>query len=113
MAAPSDLAWRLLAQAALQDATARDGLVEQARAVKIPAEAWPGIAATLVSETLQDGVLVAVTDSARGAWSEAEANRRLDLIEALLALTPDPAARHALQTAAAWWLDQVSEPVSR
>ncbi len=105
----ADTVWRLLTQLAVHDTNAATLLIDRARQDKIPKHAWPGIAVTLLSESPQDGLLVPITASALSNGSEEELNRRLDLLEALLAITPDPVARQVLRSAAAWFLEQLSQ----
>ena len=106
--APSDLAWRLLAQLAVHDTNVTTVLVENARQSTFPGEAWPAIATTLVSESLENGVLVKMDPSALAGPAVQEGHQRLDLIESLLAVAPESAGQ-TLRDKVAWLSQQLSK----
>ena len=93
----SDLPWRLLAQSAIHDTNAANDLILRALHGQIPADAWEAIAQTLMSEELQNGHLVEVSQSEASNWSEQERTDRMDLVKDLLGATSDAAAQRAFQ----------------
>jgi hypothetical protein len=91
--------WRFLAQLAVHDTNAAELLQRCASQGEIPDAAWPGIADTLVSESMQEGHLIPVSSARLSYETEKELNQRLDLIEALLEVTTNRMARLAMQQA--------------
>jgi len=113
---------RMLAQTSAQYTEAFDTLVEQAAANRIPASAWPGIAAALGGSTLElanpalDSVSPLVSKSETRKYHIAVGNQnfldlpppddmspnmvtaRLGFVDRLLATTSNPGAVQALQT---------------
>jgi len=104
---PPDLPWRLLAQLAVHGTNAATVLIQNATQNRIPDDAWQGIAATLVGETLQDGLLVSIDPTALATTAVQEGHQRLDLIDSLLSAAPEP-ARQALRNAVVWLGQQLS-----
>jgi hypothetical protein len=90
---PADIAWCLLAQLAVYDANANAVLMGNASNNVVPPEAWPAIATTLVNEALQDGVLVTIDSTTLASSAVLEGHQRLDLIESLLKVAPESAAK--------------------
>src|ERR1051325_6774431 len=102
-----DLAWRLLAQLAVNDTNVAAVLVENASQKHIPDTAWPAIATTLVSEDLQDRIVVKIDPSGLAGMAGEEGHQRLDLIETLLAAAPE-SARESLRQAIVWLSQQLA-----
>jgi len=97
-----------LAQLAVHDTNVTTVLVENARQSTFPGEAWPAIATTLVSESLENGVLVKMDPSALAGPAVQEGHQRLDLIESLLAVAPESAGQ-TLRDKVAWLSQQLSK----
>lgn len=94
-----DFALRPLAQVALQNADAAQALFELARSNQIPATAWPTIVSSLAGTYIQYGYGIFGTTSSPQAGSNQEINQRIALIDRLLAVSSDPAAKQALLSA--------------
>ena len=94
-----DLGWRLLAQLALEDTNSLMALVSQAESNTIPRIGWIGIAETLQSESLKQGLLTIVPAKDLLKGSEKLLIQRVDLIQILLRIAQNDASRKALTNA--------------
>jgi hypothetical protein len=95
--------WRLLALKAIHDTNSAARLIQSAQRKQISEEAWPAISVALVSETTtNEQILTNSALSTVESFSEAELNRRLDIIEALQAVTKSNVAQRWLQVACIW-----------
>jgi len=93
-----DFALRPLAQAAVQYPEAARALIEQARANQIPDAAWPTVIASLAGTYIQYGNQWFGSTAPPANGSDAEITQRIALIDQLLAVTANSAARTSLQT---------------
>ena len=114
------VALQMLAQLALQSPEARAVLLEQARLSQIPTSAWPLIASALGGNRLEYGSNPLASEpggnvlqrhrvvsgnqnfntiSAVANMSDEQIQQQTGVIDEMLAVTPDPAARAALQKA--------------
>jgi hypothetical protein len=90
---------RPLAQAAMQYPEAGTALVDAARSNRIRDTAWPAVADALAGNYIQYGNQIFGSSSPALNWSEAQINRRLDLINQMLGVTSNPTGVQALQNA--------------
>jgi hypothetical protein len=94
--------WTLLAQSAIHDTNSATLLLNFARQGQIPTSAWADISATLVSESVEEGMVVLLTPARLDALPESELDARVDLLEQLLAATTDKVGKQSLLAAVAW-----------
>ena len=94
-----NLGWRLMAQLALRDTNCLQALDSQATQGKIPGNGWFGIAETLATESLKQGLLTALpADDLRGGSKELSMQREV-LIQLLLSDIPNDSPRQFLLSA--------------
>jgi hypothetical protein len=94
-----DFALRPLAQVALQYPEAARALIDDARQNRIPGSAWPAIGASLAGTYIQYGNQLFGGTAPSLNWSAEEIGQRISLINQLLAVTSNSAARQSLQSA--------------
>ena len=94
-----DIAFRPLAQVALQYPAAAQALLKYTSSNQIPDSAWPTVAASLSGTYIQYGNQFFGSTSPPVNWSNTEVNQRISLIDQLLSHTSNQAARQPLQNA--------------
>jgi hypothetical protein len=94
-----DFALRPLAQVAVQYPDAAQALIDQARLNKIPDSAWPTVVAALAGTYIQYGNQIFGTTAPPADWTAQEINRRIAILNQMLAATGNAPARQAIQNA--------------
>ena len=94
-----DFALRPLAQVAVQYPDAAQALIDQARLNKIPDSAWPTVVSALAGTYIQYGNQIFGTTAPPADWTAEEINRRMAILNQMLAVTGNGPARQAIQTA--------------